>query len=63
MAVCSCGRSFRIVYSDKPTPDPLESYCPSCRASSNPATGYLSGHEFVQGSVTSNILPNVKEPD
>lgn len=61
MAQCSCGSSFTPVYSDKIEPDPMEMYCPRCRAAANPAIGYLAGYEFTQGTLSQNPIQNLKD--
>lgn len=62
---CACGSWFQYTpppknisteeyYSNK-----LDTLCPSCKRASNPTGGYLSDHEFVQGSLTNSPIANM----
>ena len=58
MAQCACGRSYTMQYTDDPQMDIL---CPSCKATVSKNEGYLSDHEFVQGSISLNPLLSLVE--
>jgi len=63
MPSCSCGVWFKYTsYPNSKNEDSkLDSLCSACKNASNPAIGYLASHEFVQGSASSDPLPDYRD--